>query len=193
MRLSDYDATDSESPIQTLEELAVVPSSESNVSALSMNSPLAQLQMIERPEVFTCSRPIKCHIKPKKDFKKLINDENNILAMSRNFHDYFDGMMTVDCETGNIDIPLIAIKPPGKREFREEMVGNLQLKRKRVEVVVECRGEAVGEIVGKQLKMGTERLSATQYKTPLHVENPVIVLIGSTRISGKKSITDTIL
>lgn len=193
VRLSDYDATDSESPIQTLEELAVVPSSESNVSALSMNSPLAQLQMIERPEVFTCSRPIKCHIKPKKDFKKLINDENNILAMSRSFYDYFDGMMTVDCETGNIDIPLIAIKPPGKREFREEMVGNLQLKRKRVEVVVECRGEAVGEIVGKQLKMGTERLSATQYKTPLHVENPVIVLIGSTRISGKKSITDTIL
>ena len=172
--LSDYDPTGSESPIQTLEELAVVPSSESNVSALSMNSPLAQLQTIERPEVFTHNRPIKCHIKPRKDFKELIKDENNLLAMSRNLHDYFDGMMTEDHQTGNIDIPLIAIKPPEKRDFRDELVGNPQLKRKRVEVVVECRSEAIGEIIGKQLKMGTEKLSGTQYKTPLHVADPEI-------------------
>ena len=172
--LSDYDPTDSESPIQTLDELAVVPSSESNVSALSMNSPLAQLQRIERPEVFAHNRPIKCHIKPKKDFKELIKDENNVLAMSRNLHDYFDGMMTEDYQTGNIDIPLIAIKPPEKRDFRDELVGNPPLKRKRVEVVVECRGEAIGEIIGKQLKMGTEKLSGTQYKTPLHVADPEI-------------------
>ena len=39
--------------------------------------------------------------------------------------------------------------------------GDPPLKRKRVEVVVECRGEAVGEIIGKQLKMGTEKLSGT--------------------------------
>ena len=38
--------------------------------------------------------------------------------------------------------------------------------------MVECRGEVVGVIVGKQLKMGTEKLSATQYKTPLHVADP---------------------
>ena len=76
MLLSYYDATDSESPIQTLEELAVVPSSESNVSGLSMNSPLGLCQMLEHPEVFTCSRPIKCHIKPRKDFKEIINSEN---------------------------------------------------------------------------------------------------------------------
>lgn len=63
--LSDYDPTDSESPIQTLEELAVVSSSESHVSTLSKNSPLAQLQSIERPEVFTVNHPIKCHIKPR--------------------------------------------------------------------------------------------------------------------------------
>ena len=172
--LSEYVPTDSESPIQTLEELAVVSSSESHVSAVSMNSPLAQLQSIERPEVFTHNRPIKCHIKPRKDFKELINNENNLLLMSRNFHDYFDGVMTADPETGNIDIPLIAIKPPERRDFREELVGNPPLKRKRVEVVVECRDEAVGEVVRKQLKMGTEKLSDTQYKTHLHVAEPEI-------------------
>ena len=47
-----------------------------------MNSPLAQLQRIKRPEVFAYNRPIKCHIKPRKGFKKLINNENNLLAMS---------------------------------------------------------------------------------------------------------------
>ena len=172
--LSDYDPTDSEAPIQTLEELAVLPSSESNVSALSMNSPVAQLQRIDRPEVFAYNHPIKCYIKPRKDFKELINNENNILAMGWNFHDYFDGTMTKYCETGNIDIPLIAIKPPEKCDFRYELVGNPPLWRKWVEVVVECRGEALGEIVGKQLKMGTEKLSGTQYKTPVHVADPEI-------------------
>ena len=47
--------------------------------------------------------------------------------------------------------------------------------------------------------MGTEKLSGTQYKTPLHVADPeifVIVLIGSTRIlviSGKKSMKTDII
>lgn len=74
--------------------------------------------------------------------------------------------MTIDTETGNIDIPLIAIKPPERRDFREELVGNPPLKRKRVEVVVECRDEVhvVGEVVRKQLKMDAEKLSDTQYK-----------------------------
>lgn len=171
VHLSDYDPTDSASPIQTLEELAVALSSESHVSALSKNSPLAQLQRIERPEVFAYNRPIKCHIKPRKDFMELINNENNLLAMSRNLHDYFDGIMTEDRETGNIDIPLIAIK---KCDFRDELVSNPPLNRKRVEVVVECCDEAIGEIIGRQLKMGTEKLSGTQYKTPLHVADPEI-------------------
>lgn len=148
-------------------ELAVVSSSESHVSAVSKNSPLAQLQSIERPEVFTVNRLIKCHIKPRKDFKELINNENNLLLMRRNFHDYFDGMMTIDTETGNIDIPLIAIKPPKRHDFREELVGNPPLKWKCVEVVVECRDEVVGEVVRKQLKMDTEKSSDTQYKTRL--------------------------
>ena len=66
----------------------------------------------------------------------------------------------------------IAIKPPEERNFREESVGDPPLKLKWVEVMVECRGEVVGVIVGKQLKMGTEKLCATQYKTPLHVADP---------------------
>lgn len=169
--LSHYDATESESPIQTLKELSVIPSSDSHISAFSLKSPTAEFQSIERPETFSCKRPIKCHIKPRSDFKKLINNENNLLAMSRDFHDYFDGMMTVDCETGINDIPMIAIKPPEEHNCEDELVSGM--KRKRVELVVECRNREIGGIVEKSLKMGSVKVSDTQFKTFVHVEDAI--------------------
>ncbi len=174
VRLVDYNASDTEFPISSLKELhGAVTSSESHVSAFSLTSPLAQFQCIERSELFDCSRPIKCHIIPKSKCEEeegLKTDDNNLLAMSRDFHDYFDGMMTTDVNTGISDVPLIAVKPPEERDdFREEFCGEPPIKRKRVEVVVVCRNEKVGTIVGKRLKMSTETLSVTQYKTYVHV------------------------
>ena len=169
--LSDYTATESESPVQTLEELAAVPSSsDSHFSALSMSTPLAQLQSVERPEMFSHLRPVKCHIKPRR-FKELLNDDNNLLAMSRVFHDCFDGMMTNDQKSGVEDVPLFAIKPPETRVFKEALVGSPPLKWKRVEIARECRDEVIGEMIGKHLKMGSEKVSGTLFKTFVHVAN----------------------
>ena len=179
--LVHYNASDNESPVASLEEL--VPSSESHASAFSLTSPVAKLQSIEHPELFSTLRPIKCHIKSKSDCRKgdsdsdnnLIDNESNLLALSRDLHDYFDGMMTIDGEAGISDIPMIAIKPPEEHDdFRDEMCGEPPLKRKRVELVVECRNEEVGVIVEKRLKMGTEKLSATEYKTHIHVADASI-------------------
>ena len=107
VRLAHYEASDFDSPIQSLEELSAVQSVD---SSLSVSNPLTQLQSIEHPELFNFHRPIKCHIKPRKSFSELSSNENNLLLMSRNFHDCFDGMMTQDHETGKVDIPMIAIK-----------------------------------------------------------------------------------
>ena len=96
----------------------------SQCSALSMPTPLGQLQSTKRPEVFLHHCPVKCHIKPRK-FKDY---DNNLLALSRNFHDNFDGMMTTDPKSGAADVPLSAIKPPQTRAFREELVGNWSIK-----------------------------------------------------------------
>ena len=124
VELAHYTATESDSPVQTLEELCAVPTSDSaEVSALSFSTPVAQFQCIEHPELFLWRHPVKCHIKPRCMFKELINNDNNLFAMSREFHDFFDGMMTIDQKSGEEDIPLFVIKPPEKRDFKEELVG----------------------------------------------------------------------
>ena len=91
--------------------------------------------------------------------------------MSRLFHDYFDGMMTLDQTSGSEDVPQFAIKPPETCDFREELVGEPPLKRKRVEVTVECRNVIIADVVCKHLKDGSEKVSDTHFKTYVHVEN----------------------
>lgn len=193
--LRHYDAGDSESPVGSLEEFqgCILSAAGSSTSALSLHSPVVLFQSIERPELFGSLRPVKAHIKSKAACKDsdydpdmkapLISDENNLLGLSRDFHDLFDGTMTCDVDIGVPDVPLIAIKPPEERDiFREEVVSSSPpLKRKRVQVVVECRNDSVGEIVEKRLKLGSEKLSVTKFKTHIHVANPSPVLIGSTR------------
>ena len=46
--------TESESLVQTLDDLATAPSSGSHTSALSLANPVAQLQTIEHPERLQC-------------------------------------------------------------------------------------------------------------------------------------------
>ena len=91
--------------------------------------------------------------------------------MSREFLDFFDGTMTIDQKSGVEDIPLFAIKPPERHDFKEELVGSSPVKRKRVEVVIECRDDGVGDDVCKRLKMGSENVSDTQFKTFVHVSD----------------------
>lgn len=156
---------------------------QSSASALSLSSPVALFQSIERPELFDNLCPVKAHIKSKAacensdydpDAKvSLIIDENNLLGLSRDFHDFFDGTMTYDVDTGLHDVPLIAIKQEGDI-FQEEVVGSPPLKRKRVELVVECRNDSVGEVVAKRLKLNSKKLSATKFRTHIHVANPSI-------------------
>lgn len=56
--LQDYDAGDSNSPLQSLEEFqGCIASVTSCASALSLTSPVALLQSIERPELFVLLRP----------------------------------------------------------------------------------------------------------------------------------------
>ena len=171
VELAHYTATESDSPIQTLEELHRVPTSDSHVSALSFGTPIAQFQCLERPEIFTHRQPVQCHIKPRKDFKRLVSNDNNQLGLSREFHDFFDGTITIDQKSGKNNVPLFAIKPPERGDFKEEVIGSPPLKRKRVEVVIECRDDTVGDKVSKHLKMGSKKMSGTQFKTFVHVED----------------------
>ena len=78
------------------------------------------------------------------------------------FHQFFDSLNTTNC-TGD-DVPQIALKPSDSNS-NDELVNNLGIKRKRVNIFVECR-----EI--KKLKLGSTKLSQTQLETFVHVVNP---------------------
>ena len=54
------------------------------------------------------------------------------------------------------------------------MVGNPPCKRKKVEVLVEIRDNQIDEMIGKSLKIGSERFAERQWKTFVHVTDPVV-------------------
>ena len=145
VKLAHYTATESDSPVQTLEELRTVPTLDSaEVSALSFSTPVAQFQCIECPELFLLRHPVKCRIKSQCWFKELKNNDNNLFACNEQ---RISCMTTIDQKSGDNNMPLFAIKPPEKCDFKEELVGSSPVKRKRVEVVIECRDDGVGDDV----------------------------------------------
>jgi hypothetical protein len=166
VRLSHYDVGDSESPVQSLEEFDACKSSVT--SAISNNTPLAQLQSIEDMSAFQALKPYICHIKPKAKFDHLKNDPNNRLAASWPFHQMFDGLNTVDSISGHPNIPMVAVVPVPS-EMKEEMVGEPSVKRKRVEIELEYRESALAKCI--TLKDGSTKMSDTRWKTFVHVED----------------------
>ena len=67
--LSHYNAADSESPVQSLDEFDACQTSVG--TAVSYGTPLAQLQSIEDSSSFLGLKPYICRIKPKAKFDKL--------------------------------------------------------------------------------------------------------------------------
>lgn len=168
IRLVDYHPQEHESPIQSLANFLQSRSSSthshSTAEVVPLDDPNAKYQSVEK--LFANTLPYKCHIKPKRKFKDLMDNENNLLLASWIFHQYFDGFHTV---TGT---PLIAIyhistdnTPILMDEFPTEL-------RTRVEIGIECFSQNVAEEVGGWLKMGSERISDIEWKTFVHVKDP---------------------
>lgn len=167
-----YVAEDSESPMQSLDEFDACQSS--IFSVVSISTPLAQFQSFEDMDTlrgFNTLRGFKpyiCLIKPKAKFDNTKHEEYNKVAASWPFHQMFDGLNTYDLETGENNLPLVAIKPL-KTSIREENVGEPPRKRKRVEVELEYRdSEFAQKIV---LKPGSTRISDVKWKSFVHVDD----------------------
>ena len=164
--LTHYVAGDSESPIQSLAEFDA--SKSSTCSVVSSGTPLAQFQSLEDPDKFQDLNPYVCHIKPKARFEQLKDKEYNKIAASWPFHQMFDGMCTVDLNTGEQNLPLVAVMPL-KTETKEEMIGEPATKRTRIGVELEFRNpHSANEIL---LKPGSTKISDTKWKTFVHVED----------------------
>ena len=171
VELADYEGSEFDSPLGTLEEAKSAMSSLSDTASdVLLSSPLAQYQSIEKLSRFEMFRPYRCHIISKAKSSNLANEENNQFALTWELHQAFDGLNTIDTESGLIDIPLIAIKPPAKVQ-NVPIVLDSSVKRTQVDIEVECLNTNVAETVGDRLKEGSTRLSGTKWKTMVHVSD----------------------
>lgn len=159
-------AEDSESPMQSLNEFDACQSS--IFSVVSISTPLAQFQSFEDMDTLRGFKPYICLIKPKAKFDNIKHEEYNKVAASWPFHQMFDGLNTYDLETGENNLPLVAIKPL-KTSIREENVGEPPRKRKRVEVELEYRNSEFAQ--KNVLKPGSTRISDVKWKTFVHVDD----------------------
>ena len=167
--LSDYDPDGSDSPIQDLGEFLGHPSASSDVSDISSSDLMAQFQSIEKPELFRKCMSYKLHLKSQAIFPNLATVESNMLVGSWTpLRQFLDGLRTVD------DLPQLAIKPLTKDEFEAVMVGEPPQKWQRVDLSLEFRDAVAAEIMAKNLKVGSEKLSDTVWKTSVLVPNAEI-------------------
>jgi hypothetical protein len=166
---SDYVSGDSDSPLQSLEDFPASHASlDSALTAISASDPLAQFQSIESKESFTFLKPYKCHIKDKAKCSEVLKDNpSNFITASSTFHRYFDGMQTVDPITAQPCLPLVAIRP--LEVTSEEYVGELPIKRQKLEIEMQFRSEDVANTIS--FKDGSGKISNVVWKSFIHVED----------------------
>lgn len=168
--LSNYDATETDSPLLSLAEFEGHISSCSNLSAISVNDPMFKYQGIEKADIdeFRCFKPYVLHIKPKAKFPTLKNEKNNMIYGSWTpLHQMFDGLNTID------GIPLVAIKPIMQDSFESKMFEDPMVQKLyKVNIELEFRNTMNASLMGCRLKDGSTKMTETVWRSFIYVENP---------------------
>ena len=116
IRLRDYVPNESESQCQSINQLHSYRLSVPVTEAVDPTTELAKYQSIDK--LLPHLKHYKWHLKNKSKFKKLQNDENNIVAASWTFHQLLDGLNT---EEG---IPLVKLSVKSTSDHRIASQGN---------------------------------------------------------------------
>jgi hypothetical protein len=167
---SDYKGGDSDSPCTSLADLKG-PRSQHGTS-IDSQTDLAQHQSVESPFWLHMGQtnPFVMHLKNKgKKYGhpiELAKDENNMLAGSGLFHQFFDGMLNKQ----KMNIPLVALKPAG--DTGECFDYGPSNKRHRVAVIIESRDDNTHNVVGSMLKSGATQRGALQWESFVDVRDP---------------------
>jgi hypothetical protein len=125
----------------------------SPTEVVSVITPANELRMIESPSIptFKNQKFEKCHLIPRKK-RKLQNNDDNILLMSREMHENFDGINMKCMKT-----PTVAIEPI-----------SVDGQRVKVKVIFHDEGSL---FLAERLKAGSVRLNDFEYETELHFQN----------------------
>lgn len=165
IQLSDYKPEDSDSPTLDLNSIT----SASEYSVLEISSEIFNYQRIESLDVFPrgLGRALKCHLIGKSEcrmfesYNKFLNDDNNLLALSSDLHDWFDGLNT------HLQLPL----------FKVDFVSCSKTKvlndRFEVKVMVEAIDINCASTIFPRLKVGSSECEVgTKMCSFVHVINP---------------------
>lgn len=161
---SQYNPEDFESPIQSLEDFFQCRSSMSSQSTadfITLDNPKTKYQSVE--SFHSNLLPYQCHIKSKKEFPHLENNENNVIIASWHFHQYFDGLHV------SAGFPMIAIRPisVGNPIQMEDCPSEV---RSQVDIVIECFSDEVAKVIKGWLKLGSD-VSSDTLKTWVYVKD----------------------
>ena len=176
VRLKDYVAEMSDSPLQSFVEFMTLPSSvSSEISIVSdMDDPLYKYQCLERPQEFfvTGTKPYRCHLKPRARFAKLTHEVNNQLAGTWLFHQWLDGLHTFADNDENI--PILAVRPIKESIQTVYLPGPPPTTRSRVDIIIEFRESIKAEVFETRLKEGSKRIDDKKLQTFVLVSDPTI-------------------
>lgn len=168
---TDYDPTHyDDSPVMSLADLksnhnhssvSSHGSITSHLSVISITDTLGKYQCIERAELFAVAKPYKLHLVDKAMGGS--SDDDNLLAGSWEFHQLFDGLHTT------YKYPSIAVSVKRKHpDIVEVPQGG---KRRKVELLLECKDSKVSQILGSRLKAGSTKMNDTLWETSVLVND----------------------
>ncbi len=107
-------------------------------------------------------RPDKCHLMDKRacvgDLQAYKTDENNIILLSKDFHNLFDGL--------NADFPSLLIAFKSKTEDVNRETGRYE-----VELFIEFYDTSISKIYANRLKEGSQKFSDLVWGTKVWVTN----------------------
>ena len=164
---SSYNPKDSESPCDSVDKLKGQYSAPA--SSIDLNDDLSKYQSFEAPHWLRAgrSKAYRLHLKNKGQSyghdRALANNENNMVAGSWQFHQFFDGLNMEN------NMPCIALKPG---EVGAEVMFEGQHKRRRVHVTIECYDDDVASVMRASLKEGSKSVSQTVFASEVYVTNP---------------------
>ena len=162
---TDYDAGDNtDSPEMSLND--ILSDTASVVSIFGDTS--RTLQALENTAAVAIlgSKWYKCHLIADCSENQLKNDPDNFIYASWPFHQQLDGLNTM-CGIG-----LTISLDPDSQPMREEVsVNDSYEARYRVSVVLNFQDVAVAKFFGAMLKIGTDKIGDTCFKSFIHVRS----------------------
>ena len=155
--LQQYNPHETESPCQSLNQLASYGLSVPVTEGIELTDPLAVFQSLD--VCLGTNKPYKCHLKDKALFKAIQNNPNNMVAASWPLHQMLDGLNNQD------GMPVMKLSTVNSSPER------IQEKDRRFSVTLQLEFYHVVDAESFQARVGSKRVDKQTWQTVVYVED----------------------